>query len=497
MKRRPMTPPSGPVESRDSGGIGRCLLQFSSPPAGARRKRRWQMSVILLLAALTLNGTGCQQLLHEFGYYRVLHKHRAWVAWMDSADVGTDADAQRHFGRGWRRGYADVAGGGDGLPPIVAPQCYWGKHGGERKAQSWFEGYHFGALAAEIQGAYTSNFVPTSPEFVPYYESVPYDTDDPVEVSRRTEDAQPSRISRTPAEPSERFETVAVETDPIPNGSASHRSDKPELPPQVEDFDARHQLVAEKHRLLVPPVTDPAHEPVESAETGVRVAVAKNSIAPQVRSVEESTKDPVESANSSASLFPMQIQPMPANDEPASAGVIHAAESVADAPPVAEDSLESNNDQPDPTDVRALAQQLYDGYVQSQMSHWQQKQTHQVRETDRDADAQEAATAQDPRTAQPANAQDLVKKLYAEYAAAQKKRWEQQQSGRRAESVDDSPQPESVAQLEDGQLETSETHALVQRLYEEYAHAHEQLWQQQTELRLRAGIDDSPKTDKQ
>lgn len=60
------------------------------------------------------------------------------------------------YGHGFRDGYADVCGGGDGIAPNLPPRCYWkdclvGGPGPERVG-AYFEGFSQGAYVAQSSG---------------------------------------------------------------------------------------------------------------------------------------------------------------------------------------------------------------------------------------------------------------------------------------------------------------------------------------------------------
>ncbi|WP_153557328.1 hypothetical protein [Roseimaritima sediminicola] len=63
---------------------------------------------------------------------------------------------QDHFSAGFIQGYIDVADGGDGCTPAIAPRDYWGwryqSPEGQAKVAAWFAGYPMGAKAAEEDG---------------------------------------------------------------------------------------------------------------------------------------------------------------------------------------------------------------------------------------------------------------------------------------------------------------------------------------------------------
>jgi|GEM_PF-4275917 len=74
----------------------------------------------------------------------------------------------KHFKRGFLAGFNDVAEGGKGCAPTMAPQEYWGcKYqcvDGQAAIAAWFEGFSYGAAAAESANAGTWNQIPISPQ---------------------------------------------------------------------------------------------------------------------------------------------------------------------------------------------------------------------------------------------------------------------------------------------------------------------------------------------
>ncbi len=62
----------------------------------------------------------------------------------------------RDFEAGFMQGYADVAAGGNGCVPAVAPAKYWGwqyqSDIGQRGVNAWYQGYPLGVRAAEKDG---------------------------------------------------------------------------------------------------------------------------------------------------------------------------------------------------------------------------------------------------------------------------------------------------------------------------------------------------------
>jgi hypothetical protein len=61
------------------------------------------------------------------------------------------------FGEGFRDGYIAVASGGNGCPPPVPPRKYWNWRyqtpEGQAQVAAWWEGYPYGAKAADEDGA--------------------------------------------------------------------------------------------------------------------------------------------------------------------------------------------------------------------------------------------------------------------------------------------------------------------------------------------------------
>ncbi len=62
----------------------------------------------------------------------------------------------RDFEAGFLQGYMDVAAGGDGCVPAIAPEKYWGwryqSDKGQAGVNAWYEGYPMGVRAAEKDG---------------------------------------------------------------------------------------------------------------------------------------------------------------------------------------------------------------------------------------------------------------------------------------------------------------------------------------------------------
>ncbi len=71
----------------------------------------------------------------------------------------------KEFKEGFISGYIDVASGGNGCVPAIAPQKYWGWRYqsalGQAAVNAWFEGYPMGVRAAEKDGLGNWQQIPT------------------------------------------------------------------------------------------------------------------------------------------------------------------------------------------------------------------------------------------------------------------------------------------------------------------------------------------------
>ncbi len=86
-------------------------------------------------------------------------RNSVWAtqAWHNEKRQFVDHPEFRAFGNGYRDGYQAVASGGNGCPPPLPPRRYWTwkyqTPEGQSKVAAWFEGYSYGATAAEADGA--------------------------------------------------------------------------------------------------------------------------------------------------------------------------------------------------------------------------------------------------------------------------------------------------------------------------------------------------------
>ncbi len=87
-------------------------------------------------------------------------------AWIERKERYCKFQYQQEFKDGFISGYLDVADGGDGCTPTIAPQKYWGwayqtPHG-QAATSNFFQGFPFGAKAAEEDGVGYWSAIPTS-----------------------------------------------------------------------------------------------------------------------------------------------------------------------------------------------------------------------------------------------------------------------------------------------------------------------------------------------
>jgi hypothetical protein len=87
-------------------------------------------------------------------------------AWANYRSCHRDIKYLEDFGRGYRAGYVDVASGGDGCTPIMAPRRYWSwkyqTPEGQCKVQQWFAAFALGAAQAEKDGVNSWSQIQTS-----------------------------------------------------------------------------------------------------------------------------------------------------------------------------------------------------------------------------------------------------------------------------------------------------------------------------------------------
>ena len=127
------------------------------------------------LAMVLSSSIGCRGLnhwCHEFqgcvSNHMVDYSNRALAekAWIREKHRFCDRQYRQEFKDGVVQGYLNVASGGDGCTPTIAPPKYWGwayqTPYGQAAVNAFFQGYPFGAQAAEKDGVGYWSEIPTS-----------------------------------------------------------------------------------------------------------------------------------------------------------------------------------------------------------------------------------------------------------------------------------------------------------------------------------------------
>ncbi len=169
---------------------------------------------------------GCAQLRD----YRsdAFYHHRAAVAFHAHKVCLDGVGCRDDYAKGWKRGYFDVATGGNGAPPPLPEEHYWSVRyqspSGHASIQAWYNGFQAGAIAADQDGLATWYRVPTAPNYArPWgvmppavppsldprpYEQVPtpakasaLDSEIPVGAIERLPALEPSIASTAPTAP--------------------------------------------------------------------------------------------------------------------------------------------------------------------------------------------------------------------------------------------------------------------------------------------------------
>lgn len=120
---------------------------------GASANMRFRGWILLIFGLLP---TGCASLT-DF-HYEQTQRARARTAWRDHGVDSRPAAYARDYERGWKDGFYDVATGGKGCPPPVAPCHYWKPEqvliDGDQPRLAYYSGFQDGAAVA-------SQFPPT------------------------------------------------------------------------------------------------------------------------------------------------------------------------------------------------------------------------------------------------------------------------------------------------------------------------------------------------
>ena len=130
-------------------------------------------AALMLAVGVTLL-SGCYSLQTAFTDDMIAWRNyrAAQSAWWSCRDVYVDCEPNLYdFGLGFRAGYINVASGGNGCPPTLPPQRYWGPYYqsdcGREQVVAWYNGYAHGVELATADGMGNSNQIVTSMELYP------------------------------------------------------------------------------------------------------------------------------------------------------------------------------------------------------------------------------------------------------------------------------------------------------------------------------------------
>ncbi|MCC9601101.1 hypothetical protein LOC67_11135 [Stieleria sp. JC731] len=149
---------------------GHSQIDANTRQKSLRTVRRSKLKAAILAgsAALILTGSaGCSIIGNAYSYARrtdclddfmLSHRNRVFAqrAWFREQACHAGQANLSEFKAGFIKGYIDVANGGSGCTPSVAPTQYWGwkyqSPGGQAAIGAFFAGYPYGAKAAEQDG---------------------------------------------------------------------------------------------------------------------------------------------------------------------------------------------------------------------------------------------------------------------------------------------------------------------------------------------------------
>ncbi len=148
-----------------ASAVSGVISSGTDPNSAIRNLRRWVTAGCLGLIAV--GSTGCTMtagLGRSFSQseciddFMIGYRNRAMAekAWHCRKDRFCNQCNAREFKDGFMKGYAEVAEGGNGCTPAIAPSQYLGwryqSSGGQGAVNAWFQGFPEGARAAEEDG---------------------------------------------------------------------------------------------------------------------------------------------------------------------------------------------------------------------------------------------------------------------------------------------------------------------------------------------------------
>lgn len=121
-----------------------------------------RIHLALAMALLWLT-SGCYTFYDRLEESKIAWRNQvdASKSWRDLRPLYSDLAYTRDFKLGYKAGYIDVAGGGEGCPPRIAPRRYWKAcyrdAKGRQKTIAWYDGFTHGVIAAEKDGVNAYN----------------------------------------------------------------------------------------------------------------------------------------------------------------------------------------------------------------------------------------------------------------------------------------------------------------------------------------------------
>jgi len=162
-------------------GLGERSLSEAGRPTDGKTMMTastWRRLIAVgCLGAMSLGLTGCSTFTgacralrnqNQLDEFMIGHRNQALAAkaWHRVKHGYANKQYYNDFKAGFFDGYADVAAGGPGCIPAVAPTSYWGwkyqSRDGQAAVNAYFEGYPLGVKAAEQDGVGYWGHVPTN-----------------------------------------------------------------------------------------------------------------------------------------------------------------------------------------------------------------------------------------------------------------------------------------------------------------------------------------------
>ncbi len=226
--------------------------------------------------------------------FMIQHRNRtmAQKAWLCEKDRFCNRRHAKDFKQGFIAGYLEVAEGGNGCVPAIAPSSYWGwryqSADGQNAVNAWFEGYPMGVRAAEQDGV--GNWTEIRPSSMAQMQYEPFDPN----MMPMNQNGNPFQQSGEHCETEFIDDTIIEIHEPQDHGATQH--------------DDQHGNSA-----LTPPMPEAAsHQPARSYQTADSAPAPNGQWLP---SSELLTSDSVETAPQQPTFTPAVETPAIAADQ--------------------------------------------------------------------------------------------------------------------------------------------------------------------------------------